>query len=121
MAEVLWRVRQQIGEKLTPPAQVLRTEIAQTKVEIANTKQLLEQQQSLGDILVDKRAAATADVTDLLQNSLQLSNTVSELEALDRRCQQLDETRRALDADPGNWRKVWESLKRKQLKRTYTQ
>lgn len=118
MAEVLWRVRQQIGEKLMPPAQILRTEIALVEIEIANTKELLEQQQSLGDVLVNKRAAATADVTELLESSLALAASVSELEALDRRCQQLGEIQRALDADPGSWRKTRDSLRQEQRRRS---
>lgn len=118
MAEVLWRVRQQIGEKLMPPAQVLRTEIALVEIEIANTKELLEQQQSLGDVLVKKRAAATADVTELLESSLELAVSMSELDALDRRCQQLGEMRRVMEANPGSWRKTWDSLTQEQRKRS---
>ena len=112
MAEVLWRVRQQIGEKLTPPAQILRTEIALVNIEICNTKEMLLQQQSLGDILVNDRAAATAEVTELLGSSLELAASMAELEALDRRCQQLGEVRRALEANPGSWRRAWDSLRR---------
>jgi hypothetical protein len=111
MAEVLWRVRQQIGEKLTPPAQVLRTEIALTEVEIASTRELLEQQESLGDRLVDARAAATVEVGELYGRSLTLASGMAELEALDRRCQQLGEMRRALAADPTSWKRVRATLR----------
>ena len=94
-----------------PPAQVLRTEIALVELEIANTTELLKQQESLGDILVNERAAAAAQVTELLGSSLELASNMSELEALDRRCQQLSEIQRSLAANPGSWRQVWNSLR----------
>ena len=121
MAEVLWRVRQQIGEKLTPPAQILRTEIALVDIEISNTKEMLLQQQSLGGILVNNRAAATAEVTELLGSSLELAESMTELEALDRHCQQLGEVRRELEANPGSWRKAWDSLRQEQRRRSHAQ
>lgn len=119
MAEVLWRVRQQIGEKLTLPAQLLRTEIALVENEIADTKALHAHQETLGEILVNKRAAATVEVTDLFQRSLELAATMSELETLDCRCQQLGEMRRALEANPSSWRKIWDSLRQDRCRRSH--
>jgi N6-adenosine-specific RNA methylase IME4 len=75
-------------------------------------QKILSQQEATGRTLVNARAEASVEVSELYHLSLRLAQEMAQLEALDRRCLQLGVFRKTIAGDPTAWKTVAGKLKR---------
>ena len=110
MAEVLWRVRQQVGGTLTEPVRELAREVMDLDLEVAKTQELLRQQESLGGTLVASRSRVADEAAALYGRSMQLGADVEGVRRLESRLTQLNDWRQTLRERPKKWRQVGRAL-----------